>query len=138
MTVHDHHYRPLYHYSAPANWLNDPNGLVFYQGEYHLFYQYHPHSSVWGPMYWGHAVSPDLIHWQHLPIALYPDEYGMIFSGSAVIDWQNTAGFGKEAMVVIFTHHQNGDQGQSLAYSTDRAVHGRNIQVTRCSYRQII
>jgi fructan beta-fructosidase len=120
MTIHDQHYRPLYHFSAPANWLNDPNGLVYYQGEYHLFYQYHPHSSVWGPMYWGHAVSPDLIHWQHLPIALYPDEFGMIYSGSAVIDWQNTAGFGKEAMVVIFTHHQNGDQGQSLAYSTDR------------------
>ena len=120
MISQDQHYRPQYHYSPPANWLNDPNGLVFYQGEYHLFYQYHPESSVWGPMHWGHAVSPDLIHWQHLQIALYPDENGVIYSGSAVIDWKNTAGFGKEAMVAIFTHHQKGLERQSLAYSTDR------------------
>jgi fructan beta-fructosidase len=120
MTSPDQQYRPHYHFSPPSNWLNDPNGLVYYQGEYHLFFQYHPESSVWGPMHWGHAVSPDLIHWQHLPIALYPDEHGMIYSGSAVIDWHNTAGFGKEAMVAIFTHHQKGNERQSLAYSTDR------------------
>ena len=107
-------------------WLNDPNGLVYYAGEYHLFYQYHPHSTVWGPMHWGHAVSKDLVNWQHLPIALYPDERGLIFSGSAVIDWKNTAGFGKEAMVAIFTYnnHTYDDkkrvEDQNIAYSTDR------------------
>ncbi|GAB4578488.1 MAG: hypothetical protein Fur0022_12230 [Anaerolineales bacterium] len=117
-------YRPAYHFSPPANWLNDPNGLVYYAGEYHLFYQYHPHSPIWGPMHWGHAISRDLVHWEHLPIALYPDEHGMIFSGCAVVDWHNTAGFGKEALVAVFTHHQTLEgtetQSQSLAYSTDR------------------
>jgi fructan beta-fructosidase len=120
MEAQDDHFRPQYHFSPRTNWMNDPNGLVYYQGEYHLFYQYHPGSPVWGPMHWGHAVSKDLIHWQHLPIALYPDENGMIFSGSAVIDWENTAGFGKEAMVAIFTHATPERQAQSLAYSTDR------------------
>jgi fructan beta-fructosidase len=119
-------YRPAYHFTPPSMWLNDPNGLVYYAGEYHLFYQYHPHSTVWGPMHWGHAVSKDLVHWEHLPIALYPDEHGMIFSGSAVIDWKNTAGFGKEAMVAIFTYnnHTYDDikrvEDQNIAYSTDR------------------
>lgn len=119
MLVPEIYYRPKYHFSPLAHWVNDPNGLVYYKGEYHLFYQYHPGSSVWGPMHWGHAVSTDLINWQHLPIALYPDENGVIFSGSAVIDWKNTAGFGKEAMVAIFTHNNNDFQSQSLAYSTD-------------------
>jgi fructan beta-fructosidase len=112
--------RPLFHFTPAANWINDPNGLVYYAGEYHLFYQYHPHSTVWGPMHWGHAVSTDLLHWEALPIALYPDELGTIFSGSAVIDWQNSAGFGAEAMVAIFTHDAPVGQRQSLAYSTDR------------------
>jgi fructan beta-fructosidase len=113
-------YRPQYHFTPPANWMNDPNGLVFYAGEYHLFYQHHPDAPVWGPMHWGHAVSPDLIHWQHLPIALYPDENGTIFSGSAVIDWRDTAGFGAEAMIALFTHANGNLQSQSLAYSTDK------------------
>lgn len=117
-------HRPHYHFTPPAHWLNDPNGLVYHAGEYHLFYQYHPHSTVWGPMHWGHAVSPDLVHWEHLPIALYPDELGMIFSGCAVTDPHNTAGFGTDALLALFTHHQseNGDetQSQSLAYSLDR------------------
>lgn len=113
--------RPLYHFTPPFGWLNDPNGLVFYKGEYHLFYQYHPNDIVWGPMHWGHAVSRDLIDWQHLPIALEPDEIGQIFSGSAVIDWRNTAGFGKEAMVAVFTYHTHtGRQTQNLAFSLDR------------------
>lgn len=121
MPPHDGHHRPLYHFSPPENWMNDPNGLVYYRGEYHLFYQYHPGSSVWGPMHWGHAVSADLTNWQHLPVALYPDENGAIFSGCAVIDWVNTAGFGKEAMVAIFTHDRpHHAQSQSLAYSNDR------------------
>jgi fructan beta-fructosidase len=101
-------------------WMNDPNGLVYYQGEYHLFYQYHPSDTLWGPMHWGHAVSRDLVNWQHLPIALYPDENGTIYSGSAVIDWHNTAGFGREAMIAIFTHVNGDCQSQSVAYSTDR------------------
>jgi fructan beta-fructosidase len=113
------HLRPKYHFTPPANWMNDPNGLVYYQGEYHLFYQYHPESDLWGPMHWGHAVSHDLVHWEHLPVALYPDENGMIFSGSAVIDRMNTAGFGTDTMVSVFTHHKEDIQSQSIAYSHD-------------------
>ena len=125
----DEPFRPQYHFSPATGWMNDPNGLVYYDGEYHLFYQYNPDDIVWGPMHWGHAVSTDLVHWEHLPIALYPDEVGNIFSGSAVIDWENTAGFGKEAtsalsagasVVAVFTHEHNGRQMQSLAYSTDK------------------
>lgn len=114
--------RPLYHFTPPHMWLNDPNGLVYFQGEYHLFYQYHPASTVWGPMHWGHAVSRDLVHWEHLPVALYPDETGMIFSGSAVVDWNNTSGFGvnhEPPLIAIYTQHGL-EQTQHLAYSTDR------------------
>jgi fructan beta-fructosidase len=113
-------YRPQYHFSPQANWMNDPNGPVYCDGEYHLFYQYHPESPVWGLMHWGHAVSCDLIHWQHLPIALYPDEHGMIFSGSAVVDWNNAAGFGEKAMIIIFTYNKEHKETQNLAYSTDK------------------
>ncbi|MGG0449668.1 GH32 C-terminal domain-containing protein [Priestia megaterium] len=112
-------YRNQFHFSPEANWMNDPNGMVYYNGEYHLFYQYYPYGTTWGPMHWGHAVSTDLVKWKHLPVALSPDENGEIFSGSAVIDWNNTAGFGKEAMVAIFTHSGSKGQVQSLAYSTD-------------------
>jgi fructan beta-fructosidase len=124
-------YRPQYHFTPEKMWTNDPNGLVFYDGEYHLFYQYYPDSAVWGPMHWGHAVSTDLLHWQHLPVALYPDSLGYIFSGSAVMDTSNTSGLGKPgkpAMVAIFTYHNpviekkgfNNYQYQGLAYSTDK------------------
>jgi len=124
-------YRPQIHFSPLSHWMNDPNGMVYYQGEYHLFYQYHPESTVWGPMHWGHAISKDLVHWEELPIALYPDEFGTIFSGSAVIDWKNTSGLGtadNPPMVAIFTYHdaeaeKTGAidyQTQGLAYSLDK------------------
>jgi len=116
----DELYRPHYHFSPPANWMNDPNGLVYCDGVYHLFYQYHPGSAMWGPMHWGHAVSYDLVNWKHLPIALYPDENGMIFSGSAVVDWNNTAGFGERALIAIFTYSKAHIETQNLAYSTDK------------------
>jgi fructan beta-fructosidase len=112
--------QPRFHFTPPAGWINDPNGLVYLDGEYHLFYQHNPEALVWGPMHWGHAVSRDLVHWEHLPIALAPDDLGAIFSGSAVIDRDNSAGFGPSAMVAIFTHASKERQAQSLAYSTDR------------------
>nr|WP_263324431.1 glycoside hydrolase family 32 protein [Neobacillus sp. Marseille-Q6967] len=121
--MYDEQFRPQVHFSPKENWMNDPNGLVYYKGEYHLFYQHHPHSKIWGPMHWGHAVSKDLLHWEELPIALYPDELGQIFSGSAVIDKHNTSGFktrDEDVMVAIFTHHGEDNEKQSLAYSNDR------------------
>lgn len=116
-------YRPAYHFTPELNWMNDPNGLVYLDGEYHLFYQHNPLETKWGHMSWGHAVSTDLLHWQHLPIALY-EEYGvMIFSGSAVVDERNTSGFGKDnkpPLVAIYTGHGHGRQTQDIAFSTDR------------------
>src|SRR6266511_854392 len=108
-------FRPQYHFTPPQGWMNDPNGLVFYQGEYHLFYQHKR------PLHWGHAFSRDLVHWQHLPIALAPDELGDIFSGSVVVDWNNTSGFfgGRRGLVALFTHHTERSQSQSLAFSRD-------------------
>jgi fructan beta-fructosidase len=109
-------YRPTYHFTPASGWMNDPNGLVYFDGEYHLFYQH------LFPSHWGHAVSTDLLHWTHLPIALVPDERGLIASGSAVVDWNDTSGFfdGKPGLVAIFTHWRDDAQEQSIAYSADK------------------
>lgn len=114
-------YRPQFHFTPIRNWMNDPNGLVYFEGEYHLFYQYNPFGNEWGNMSWGHAVSRDLVHWKHLPIALEPDELGMIFSGSAVVDERNTSGFfiGKSGGLVAIYTSAGETQQQSIAYSTD-------------------
>lgn len=122
-SYYDEDYRPQYHFTPEANWMNDPNGMVYYAGEYHLFYQYHPYGLQWGPMHWGHAVSKDLVTWEHLPVALAPDDKGTIFSGSAVVDRNNTSGFqtGKEKpLVAIYTQDREGHQVQSIAYSNDK------------------
>ncbi|HEY7211419.1 MAG TPA: glycoside hydrolase family 32 protein [Bryobacteraceae bacterium] len=126
---YDQPYRPQYHFSPQRNWTNDPNGLVYFEGEYHLFFQYNPFGDQWGHMSWGHAVSRDLLHWQELPVAL-PEENGvMIFTGSTVVDEQNSSGFcanGKPCLVAIYTGHtpRSGTtsslQTQNLAYSNDR------------------
>jgi fructan beta-fructosidase len=133
-------FRPQLHFSPREHWMNDPNGMVFVHGAYHLFFQYYPNGTTWGPMHWGHAVSKDLVHWRQLPIALYPDSLGYIFSGSIVVDSANTSGFGdigagrhtgrtggKIPLVAIFTQHDpQGErrggidfQNQSIAYSLD-------------------
>ncbi|CAN5446501.1 levanase [soil metagenome] len=126
-------YRPQFHFSPAKNWTNDPNGLVYYEGEYHIFFQYNPYGTVWGHMSWGHAVSKDLLHWEQLPVALseYQDritgDSTMIFSGTVVVDKNNSSGLcsGPECMVAIYTSHvhKNGEgilQHQSLAYSNDK------------------
>ena len=120
---YDEPYRPQYHFTPPINWMNDPNGLVFFRGEYHLFYQHNPHGNSWGHMSWGHAVSTDLVHWKHLPIALHEEYAVMIFSGCCVVDWKNSSGFGRDGqppMVAIYTGHGLGKQTQDIAYSNDR------------------
>ena len=117
-TTNREKFRPTYHFSPLYGWMNDPNGMVYKDGEYHLFYQYNPYGSKWGNMNWGHAISKDLINWEHRPVAIAPDALGTIFSGSAVVDHNNTAGFGAGAIIAIYT--QNSDrQVQSIAYSTD-------------------
>lgn len=123
-------HRPQLHFSPEKNWMNDPNGMVYHAGQYHLFYQYYPDGLKWGPMHWGHAVSTDLLHWKHLPIALYPDTLGYIFSGSAVVDHENTSGFGSKdnpPLVAVFTYHsaekekagRTDYQTQGIAFSLD-------------------
>ena len=111
-------WRPVYHFAPQWGWMNDPNGMVYKDGEYHLFYQYNPYGSRWGNMNWGHAISRDLVSWEHMPVAISPDGLGTIFSGSAVVDKDNTAGFGANAIVAFYTQ-ASARQMQSIAYSTD-------------------
>ncbi len=118
-TGFDELYRPQIHFTPARNWMNDPNGMVYLDGVYHLYYQANPSGNDWGNLSWGHATSTDLIHWQHQPVALSPDNLGMIFSGSAVIDKNNTAGFGANALVAIYTSADKFQQ-QSIAYSLDK------------------
>lgn len=124
-------HRPQFHFSPKENWMNDPNGMFYLEGKYHMFFQYYPDSTVWGPMHWGHATTTDLVHWEEQPIALYPDSLGYIFSGSAVVDEKNTSGFGNDTLapiVAIFTYHnpvtldagRKDFQSQGLAYSLDK------------------
>lgn len=126
-------YRPNFHFSPAKGWMNDPNGMFFYNGYYHLYFQHYPDGTTWGPMHWGHAVSSDLFNWKEQPIALYPDDLGYIFSGSAVVDYENTSGFGVEGktpIVAIFTNHdpkkeKTGEidvENQSIAYSLDEGL----------------
>jgi fructan beta-fructosidase len=128
--AYDQLYRPQVHFSPREHWTNDPNGLVYFHGEYHLFFQYNPYGDQWGHMSWGHAVSPDLLHWQQLPVAIPESNGVMIFTGSVVIDRDNTSGFcapGSECLVAIYTgHSQTGEgvrQTQNIAYSRDNGRH---------------
>ena len=117
-------YRPSYHHAPERGWMNDPNGLFFKDGVWHLYYQYNPYGSMWGNMHWAHSTSTDLVHWQQQPVALAPDAWGTMFSGSCVVDHNNTAGFGKDAIISMYTSSRptpfGGDvQAQCIAYSND-------------------
>lgn len=125
--VYTERFRPQYHFTPPKNWMNDPNGLVYYKGKYHLFYQHNPFGNVWGHISWGHAVSKDLIHWKHLPVAIREENDEMIFSGSVVVDSENTSGFGSRdnpALVAVYTAGRilDNNQSQCIAFSTDEGV----------------
>ena len=116
-------FRPVYHHTPAYGWMNDPNGMFYKDGVYHLYYQYNPYGSVWGNMTWGHSTSRDLVHWTYEGTPIVPDAWGAIFSGSCVVDHENTAGFGKGAVVAFYTSAKStpwGDvQSQSMAYSLD-------------------
>ncbi|MCA0972083.1 glycoside hydrolase family 32 protein [Halobacillus litoralis] len=119
---YDQTFRPQFHYTPAENWMNDPNGMVYYEGEYHLFYQYNPKGDQFGNMSWGHAVSEDLVHWEELDVAMTPDEHGMIFSGSIIADEENKSGLfpDEEGGLVAFYTSAGDVQDQRIAYSTDK------------------
>ena len=125
MTQYNEQYRPQYHFTPKKNWMNDPNGLIYLDGEYHLFFQHNPFGTMWGHMSWGHAVSKDMLHWKELPVAIPEGEDEAIFSGSAVFDSKNTSGLGtteNPPLVAIYTAHSDARriQAQSIAYSLDK------------------
>lgn len=126
-------YRPNFHFTPNSGWMNDPNGMFYFNNYYHLYFQHYPDDNVWGPMHWGHATSTDLITWKEQPIALYPDELGYIFSGSAVVDHDNTSGFGKDGkipIIAMFTYHdpkkaeakKTDVESQGIAFSLDEGL----------------
>ncbi len=126
---YDQPWRPQYHFTPPHNFMNDPNGMVFYKGEYHLFYQYNPEGNVWGHMSWGHAISTDMVHWRNLPVAIPEDPKYMAYSGSAVVDWNNSSGLCKNpdpqdrsCLIAIYAAAYKDRQKQHIAFSND---HGR-------------
>ncbi|WP_114788989.1 DUF4980 domain-containing protein [Niabella yanshanensis] len=115
--------RPQFHFTTRRGWINDPNGLIYFDGEYHLFYQHNPYEKEWENMHWAHAVSTDLVHWKELPLALSPDSLGTMFSGSTVMDYKNSAGFNKgsqPAMIAAYTAASDHKQTQCIAYSLDK------------------
>ena len=119
-TTNTDFYRPNYHFTPLYGWMNDPNGMVYKDGEYHLYFQHNPYGSKWGNMHWGHAVSRDLVHWEHLDPAIPRDTMGHIFSGSSVVDKKNTAGYGKDAIIAVYTNNATDHtEVQCMAYSTD-------------------
>ena len=119
-TANTDYYRPVYHHTPLYGWMNDANGLVYKDGEYHLYFQYNPYGSRWGNMHWGHSVSKDLVHWEHLAPAIARDTLGHIFSGSTIVDKNNSAGYGKDAMIAFYTSASDKyGQVQCMAYSTD-------------------
>ena len=117
-TTNREKFRPAYHHTPQYGWMNDPNGMFYKDGEWHLYYQYNPYGSLWENMTWGHSVSKDLVHWEALPLAIEADAIGTIFSGSCVVDKDNTAGFGKNTVIAFYTSAGEA-QTQSMAYSTD-------------------
>lgn len=115
-------YRPVYHHSPRYGWMNDPNGMFFKDGRYHLYYQYNPYGCTWGNMHWGHSSSADLVHWEPHPVALQRDTLGHIYSGSAVVDYDNVSGFGEGAVVAFYTAHSEAGERQCLAWSNDNGL----------------
>lgn len=119
-------YRPQIHFTPAKNWINDPNGLILFNGVYHLFFQYNPEGNDWGNMSWGHATSSDLIHWEEQPVAIPPNDLGFIYSGSCIVDKDNTAGYGENVLFAIYTACDLKVQQQAIAYSLDEAHHFTN------------
>src|SRR5690606_24985461 len=122
-SVYSERYRPQVTFSSRRGWHNDPNGLIYYNGEYHLFYQHNPYGVEWGNMHWGHAVSTDLVHWRELPDALYsPDHDHMAFSGSAVVDTANTSGLSRNGVDPLLAFYTRTGVGENLAISYDNGL----------------